>query len=65
MCGINGLLIKKYNSRESLMQNITKMNDVIIHRGPDEEGVFVESSQHYSIGMGMRRLSIIDLHMYI
>lgn len=61
MCGINGLLIKKYNSRESLMQNITKMNDVIIHRGPDEEGVFVESSQHYSIGMGMRRLSIIDL----
>lgn len=33
------------------------MNDAVIHRGPDGEGLFIEGS----IGIGMRRLSIIDL----
>ena len=61
MCGINGLLIKNYDSSESLVKKVNKMNDVIIHRGPDEDGVFAESNAHYSLGMGMRRLSIIDL----
>jgi asparagine synthase (glutamine-hydrolysing) len=37
------------------------MNDLIIHRGPDEDGVFSEENDTFSVGMAMRRLSIIDL----
>ena len=33
------------------------MCDVIAHRGPDDEGQYV----HENVGIGMRRLSIIDL----
>lgn len=33
------------------------MCDSIVHRGPDEEGLFVDRS----VGLGMRRLSILDL----
>ncbi|KAA6324889.1 Asparagine synthetase (glutamine-hydrolyzing) 1 [termite gut metagenome] len=36
------------------------MNDLIIHRGPDDTGIFFETGSP-SIAMGMRRLSIIDL----
>jgi len=39
------------------------MTDVIAHRGPDDEGFFETRSlgSQYSIGLGHRRLSIIDL----
>jgi asparagine synthase (glutamine-hydrolysing) len=37
------------------------MNNLIIHRGPDEFGEFLLKEDNYSIGMAMRRLSIIDL----
>lgn len=33
------------------------MNDMIVHRGPDDEGYFEDEN----ITMGFRRLSIIDL----
>jgi asparagine synthase (glutamine-hydrolysing) len=33
------------------------MNDLIVHRGPDDEGYFT----HENVGLAMRRLSIIDL----
>lgn len=60
MCGINGLLALKkvYN----LSEQLTAMNNFIIHRGPDADGEFVAKESNYSIAMGMRRLSIIDLH---
>jgi len=38
-------------------RDIQNMCDVIKHRGPDDEGQFV----HQNVGIGMRRLSIIDL----
>ena len=37
------------------------MNHEIIHRGPDQDGFFVEKNEKFSISMAMRRLSIIDL----
>ena len=58
MCGINGSLIYE---EESLLENINVMNNLIIHRGPDDDGVFVETNDKYSVALGMRRLSIIDL----
>lgn len=61
MCGINGF-IKKGNIDAVVAENtITEMNNKIFHRGPDDDGVFVNEGLDYSVGMGMRRLSIIDL----
>lgn len=56
MCGICGKLIfdKSCAIEPSL---ITTMLDTIRHRGPDDEGTYYSSS----IGLGHRRLSIIDL----
>lgn len=56
MCGIVG---KYYYAQDKRVDGglIKNMCDQIIHRGPDDEGYYVNGH----IGMGMRRLSIIDL----
>ncbi|NJK99869.1 MAG: asparagine synthase (glutamine-hydrolyzing) [Spirulinaceae cyanobacterium SM2_1_0] len=54
MCGITGKL--SWNSPPT-PQLIKSMNDALIHRGPDAEGVYINGS----LGLGHRRLSIIDL----
>ena len=60
MCGINGLVYK--NAENTDVQSIIgKMNQKIIHRGPDEDGFFVEHLQDKTIAFAMRRLSIVDL----
>ena len=60
MCGINGLVYK--NAENTNVQNIIgKMNQKIIHRGPDEDGFFVEHLEDKTIAFAMRRLSIVDL----
>lgn len=56
MCGIAGV----YNFRTGASvdeQLIKKMCSVLAHRGPDDEGVYCKEN----IGLGHRRLSIIDL----
>lgn len=53
MCGING----KVNPRGVTEQEIRAMNNALAHRGPDDEGIFVNGM----VGLGQRRLSIIDL----
>lgn len=53
MCGINGIVSKSKN-KDKL---IHEMNEKIIHRGPDAEGIFVDKR----VALGQRRLSIIDL----
>src|SRR5436309_306559 len=56
MCGICGVVGR---ADEQLIKN---MLGRIAHRGPDDEGVYVaEASNGESIGLGHRRLSIIDL----
>lgn len=61
MCGINGFVSKKYQETKITSEILEKMNHEIIHRGPDQDGVFNENNQEFSVGMAMRRLSIIDL----
>jgi len=56
MCGIVGIVDIR-SRREIDRELLASMNDVQGHRGPDEEGTFVEPG----IGFGHRRLSIIDL----
>jgi asparagine synthase (glutamine-hydrolysing) len=56
MCGINGIIRKQKSS--TLLSDIHKMNNSIIHRGPDDDGIFHSNEK---VAIGMRRLSIIDL----
>ena len=56
MCGICGAFHTDSNSRVE-RNALAGMNIQIVHRGPDDEGVFIEGN----VGLAMRRLSIIDL----
>ena len=38
MCGINGIISRSL--KIDLKKNINKMNNEIIHRGPDDEGYY-------------------------
>lgn len=62
MCGINGIIQNNHISLSQVSSSIMQMNDQIIHRGPDDDGCFTEAAEEFSIAMGMRRLSIIDLN---
>ena len=67
MCGIVGIVDP---TKQSLDETLRDMCDAIVHRGPNDEGYFLNrqdaadsegSSFHTAVGLGMRRLSIIDL----
>ena len=58
MCGIAGIF--NYKSKEKIDPSVlSKMRSVILHRGPDEDGCYI--NQEESLGLGHRRLSIIDI----
>ena len=59
MCGIVGSLVFDGNFFEITAPYITTMRDTMIHRGPDGAGVWISSDRR--VGLGHRRLSIIDL----
>ncbi len=61
MCGINGIITRTPHSKSDVTNILSGMNNLIIHRGPDEDGIMVDTNEEYSMGMAMRRLSIIDL----
>lgn len=57
MCGISGIVYS--NKERKVGQEILKnMTNAITHRGPDDEGFYINNN----IGLGFRRLSIIDLN---
>jgi len=55
MCGIVGLL--NFDGAPVDEDIVRKMCASLVHRGPDDEGVYIADG----IGLGHRRLSIIDL----
>jgi asparagine synthase (glutamine-hydrolysing) len=55
MCGICGIL--NFNGEPAPESSIKKMMRAIKHRGPDDEGMYLNGN----IGLGFVRLSIIDL----
>lgn len=55
MCGVTGIIhLDEIEVSHSLLK---KMTDVLAHRGPNGEGHWIENN----VGIGHRRLSIIDL----
>jgi len=65
MCGICGKI--DVEGKEIKRELISQMNTMLSHRGPDDEGIYIgnhrqETSQPLvSVGLGHKRLSIIDL----
>jgi asparagine synthase (glutamine-hydrolysing) len=53
MCGICGIVQRQGDNKNK----IQFMTDTLSHRGPDDEGMYIDSN----VGLGHRRLSIIDL----
>ena len=56
MCGINGIAFSTRSGRQVLPDVLTRMRDILHHRGPDDGGIFVDKN----IGLGHRRLAIVD-----
>ncbi len=56
MCGICGVF--NFDGREAVSgAALTRMNEQIVHRGPDDSGLFLAGN----VGLAARRLSIIDV----
>ncbi len=58
MCGIVGFI--DFN-KKSTLNTLQKMTDVLHHRGPDDSGYLFYNENELQIGLGHRRLSILDL----
>lgn len=62
MCGINGFILNSnYCDSRDAASLIKKMNERLVHRGPDAEGLELFITENNIIALGHRRLSIIDL----
>ena len=57
MCGIAGIF--RFKDQKVEAREIKSLTDCIAHRGPDAEGIWI--SRKGNIGLGHRRLSILDL----
>lgn len=55
MCGITGIMSKRPVDADTLRRMVGRLR----HRGPDDEGIWIDPSGH--IGFGHRRLAIVDL----
>lgn len=55
MCGIVGIV--RFDAKPIKKESLTTMMQTIKHRGPDDEGVFIDGH----VGLGHVRLSILDL----
>jgi asparagine synthase (glutamine-hydrolysing) len=58
MCGISGFADFNRKTDKNILE---KMNRMLAHRGPDGEGYGIYKANNATIGLGHRRLSIIDL----
>ena len=58
MCGICGF----FSKNRITQQQLTEMNDTMVHRGPNDSGVEIyPAGSDYTVGLAQRRLSILDL----
>lgn len=59
MCGITGFIVPGGVARQNAERVLSGMTDVIVHRGPDDQGMWIKEDQ--GVALGHRRLSILDL----
>ena len=61
MCGIVGIVVRKSSLAPEVLERATRS---LAHRGPDDSGTVIirsESAEAFEIGLGSRRLAILDL----
>ncbi len=59
MCGLAGILTTRGDRRASLDDALARLRAPLVHRGPDDDGAW--SDAEAGVGLGFRRLSILDL----
>ena len=59
MCGFAGIFAYSNNAPPILETELLRIRDQMFHRGPDGEGLWISADKR--VGLGHRRLSIIDL----
>jgi asparagine synthase (glutamine-hydrolysing) len=59
MCGLTGFLWKNSSSTFDAQNQLKAMTNSILHRGPDDEGFWIDKPSR--IAIGHRRLSVLDL----
>src|SRR5689334_13660340 len=59
MCGITGFLTSAAETEFEVKMVVVRMADQLVHRGPDDSGVWVD--REAGVALGHRRLSILDL----
>lgn len=59
MCGFAGIFSSELRSDAELHERVERMADTIVHRGPDDSGIWTDGE--HGVAFGFRRLSIIDL----
>lgn len=59
MCGICGVVNLETSSNLVSLPLLRSMASTLIHRGPDSDGYYISSD--HTVGLGFRRLQIIDL----
>lgn len=59
MCGITGVISTEHQTQDILKRAVSAMCNAIVHRGPDDSGIWFDSVAH--VALGHRRLSIVDL----
>lgn len=57
MCGICGIATPQQLNHRIDRSRLTRMRDTLVHRGPDDAGLWLNGN----VGLGHRRLSIVDL----
>lgn len=58
MCGIAGYIDFE---RGTSLEVLSAMTDSLLHRGPDARGIYEFRASEFHVGLGHRRLSILDL----
>src|SRR5438045_3728588 len=59
MCGLAGFLTHAGSGAAEMREIASRMTNTLVHRGPDDEGVWTDSDA--GIALGFRRLAIVDL----
>ncbi|MGE5220755.1 MAG: asparagine synthase (glutamine-hydrolyzing) [Chloroflexota bacterium] len=58
MCGIYGYLSQTAKINPQILRS---MGRALVHRGPDDEGELIQNGAQVCVGLGHKRLTIIDL----
>lgn len=59
MCGLAGVFARNNWRSEELQAIASRMTKAILHRGPDDSGIWVDAA--HGVALGFRRLAIVDL----